>query len=71
VKTNLGQTKDEIRQIYGAMANTFTKLKSLPSKNVTLVSTKANISSDFIPSETELLKIMTDMYTQNASGGNA
>jgi hypothetical protein len=71
VKTNLGQEKEETEKIYKAMTSTFPKLQNLPTQNVRLVSTKANLSSNAIPSESDLLTIMTDMYTQNAVAGNA
>lgn len=70
VKTNLSQTKESIGQIYGAMINSVPRLKSLPTSNVTLTSTKANIPQGIVPNESELLKIMTDMYTQNAVSGH-
>ncbi|EGQ8156797.1 hypothetical protein R7E46_01915 [Vibrio sp. Vb2704] len=71
LKTNLGQTKEEIGQLYGAMADIYPKLQNLPTKDVILVSTKVNVPSGVILNEAQLLELMTDMYTQNATGGNA
>ncbi|MFQ2189881.1 hypothetical protein BJP22_12415 [Aeromonas veronii] len=71
VKTNLGQTQAETGKIFSAVMHSFKKLQSLPTKNVSLISTKASTLPGFIPTEVDLLKIMTDMYTQNAAGGNA
>jgi hypothetical protein len=71
VKTNLGQTHHETGQIFSAVANTFEKLKLLPTKDVSLISSKVNTPPGFIPTEGNLLNIMTDMYTQNSASGSA
>jgi hypothetical protein len=71
VKTDMGQTKEELGRIYSSVRTLYKKLESLPTKNISLISTKANAPEGHVLSETELLKIMTDMYVQNASAGNA
>lgn len=71
VKTNLGQTHQETGRIFAAMVDSFEKLNSLPTKGVSLISTKANVPDGFVPSEEVLRNIMVDMYIQNSSSGSA
>jgi hypothetical protein len=71
VKTNMSQAEEDVVKIYSAVTGSYTKLQELPTENVTLVSTKTKFSSSVIPDEALLLSIMTDIYTQNAAGGNA
>jgi hypothetical protein len=70
VKTNLGQSMEEIAKIYSSVVNIFTTLQSLPIDNVTFVNTKINFDAKVIPTESDLLNVMTEMYTRNAIAGS-
>ena len=71
VKTNLGQSKEEIKELFSGMVQTFPKLQSLPNENVRLISTKINLESGVMLDRDELLDVMTTIYLQNSSVGNA
>lgn len=71
VKTNMGQTKDEVSRIYSAMVHGVPELSGLPLEQITLRCTRTNLEPGLVPTEKNLLQIFIGIYTLNSRGGVA
>lgn len=71
VKTDLGTSKDDVGTIYAWSREHFSALKSLPTKNVKLRCTKANLALGVIPDEQLIEQMLRDIYLRNSTSGSA
>lgn len=71
IKTDSGDSKDEIEKIYGALVASLADLKNLPLKDVVLHATKINYPAGQIPDEENIENMFRDTYTINSVGGSA
>jgi hypothetical protein len=71
VKTDAGQSREELHEIYSNVASLFEELDSLSKSNVTLRCTKVGLPAETVPNESLLLEMINDIYTVNGVGGRA
>jgi len=71
VKTDLGQTKEEVEDIYSAVLMGVPALHGLPKQQVTLRCTKVNLAAGVPPTEEHLVQMFKDIYTLNSMQGSA
>ncbi len=71
VKTDMGQTKEEIGRIYGDIVSCIPELNGLPLQQVTLRCTKTSIDGGVVPNEDDLVGMFRDLYTLNSTHGSA
>jgi hypothetical protein len=70
VKTDAGQSHQEVGQIFREVAGRIPELNRLPKQGVILRCTKLSLSPG-VPAEEDLLEILTGIYTVNGIGGQA
>jgi hypothetical protein len=71
VKTDMGNSKDEIGEMYGAVVGQMADLQKLPQKNVTLRCAKIANANGAIPTETDIVRLCHEAYTLNSMTGSA
>lgn len=65
VKSDMGQTADEVGKIYASLSQALPALYGLPADQVNLSCTKISVAANTVPTDDAILQLFADSYARN------